>query len=98
MNKTHLLQASRWARRVVRSFDCFYEHGLIIVAVGTACGVAAAIAVARSLASLVFGVSVTDPATRCCRCAPHRRHTAGQLHSGASRPPASIHLQALRWE
>ena len=41
----------------------FLRHGLIVVAVGIACGVVAAIAAARSLASLVFGVTVTDPAT-----------------------------------
>jgi putative ABC transport system permease protein len=41
----------------------FLRHGLIVVAVGIACGVVAALAAARSLASLVFGVSVTDPAT-----------------------------------
>jgi putative ABC transport system permease protein len=41
----------------------FLRHGLIAVAIGVACGVVAAIAAARSLASLVFGVTVTDPAT-----------------------------------
>ena len=41
----------------------FLRHGLIVVAVGIACGVGAALAAARSLASLVFGVTVTDPAT-----------------------------------
>jgi len=41
----------------------FLRHGLVVVAVGIACGVVAAIAAARSLASLVFGVTVTDPAT-----------------------------------
>jgi predicted permease len=41
----------------------FLRHGLIVVAVGIGCGVVAAIAAARSLASLVFGVNVTDPAT-----------------------------------
>lgn len=41
----------------------FLRHGLIVVAVGIACGVFAAMAAARSLASLVFGVTVTDPAT-----------------------------------
>jgi putative ABC transport system permease protein len=41
----------------------FLRHGLIVVAVGIACGVVAAVAAARSLASLVFGVTVTDPAT-----------------------------------
>ena len=41
----------------------FLRQGLIAVTVGIACGVAGAIAAARSLASLVFGVAVTDPAT-----------------------------------
>jgi len=41
----------------------FLRHGLIVSLVGIASGVAAAIAAARSLASLVFGVTVTDPAT-----------------------------------
>jgi putative ABC transport system permease protein len=41
----------------------FLRYGLIVVAVGIACGVFAAMAAARSLASLVFGVTVTDPAT-----------------------------------
>jgi putative ABC transport system permease protein len=41
----------------------FLRHGLIVVAVGIASGVLAAMAAARSLASLVFGVAVTDPAT-----------------------------------
>jgi putative ABC transport system permease protein len=41
----------------------FLRHGLIVVIVGIGCGVVAAVAAARSLASLVFGVTVTDPAT-----------------------------------
>ncbi|HTM24605.1 MAG TPA: ABC transporter permease [Vicinamibacterales bacterium] len=41
----------------------FLRHGLAIVAVGIPCGIVAAVAAARSLASLVFGVTVTDPAT-----------------------------------
>ncbi len=41
----------------------FLRHGLIVVIVGIGCGVVAALAAARSLASLVFGVTVTDPAT-----------------------------------
>jgi predicted permease len=41
----------------------FLRHGFIVVAVGIACGVAGAMAAARSLASLVFGVTVTDPVT-----------------------------------
>ena len=41
----------------------FLRHGLVIVAVGIGCGVVAAAAAARSLASLVFGVTATDPAT-----------------------------------
>ena len=41
----------------------FLRHGLIAVTIGIACGVIASLAAARSLASLVFGVAVTDPAT-----------------------------------
>ena len=41
----------------------FLRPGLVVVAAGITCGVAAAIAASRSLASLVFGVSVTDAAT-----------------------------------
>jgi putative ABC transport system permease protein len=41
----------------------FLRHGLVVVAVGIGCGLAGAAAAARSLASLVFGVSARDPAT-----------------------------------
>jgi putative ABC transport system permease protein len=41
----------------------FLRHGIILVAAGIGCGVVAARAAGRSLASLVFGVTVTDPAT-----------------------------------
>ncbi len=41
----------------------FLRHGLLVVAVGIAGGVLMALAAARSLSSLVFGVTVTDPAT-----------------------------------
>jgi putative ABC transport system permease protein len=41
----------------------FLRHGLIIVAVGIGCGIVAAVAAARTLKSLVFGVEPTDPAT-----------------------------------
>lgn len=41
----------------------FLRYGVIVVAIGIASGVFAAMAAARSLASLVFGVSVTDPVT-----------------------------------
>jgi putative ABC transport system permease protein len=41
----------------------FLKHGIIAGAVGIACGLAAAIAAGRSLASLVFGITATDPAT-----------------------------------
>ena len=41
----------------------FMRHGLVVVAVGIACGVVLALAAGRSLASLVFGITVTDPAT-----------------------------------
>ena len=41
----------------------FLRHGLIVVAIGIGAGVAAAVAAGQSLASLVFGVTVTDPVT-----------------------------------
>jgi putative ABC transport system permease protein len=41
----------------------FMRHGLIAVAVGIGSGLVGAIAAARSLASLVFGVTARDPAT-----------------------------------
>jgi len=41
----------------------FLRHGLLVVAVGIACGVLMALAAARSLTSLVFGLTATDPAT-----------------------------------
>jgi putative ABC transport system permease protein len=41
----------------------FLRQGLIVVAVGIACGIAAAVAAARTIESLVFGVTATDPAT-----------------------------------
>ena len=41
----------------------FLRHGLMVVAVGITSGVVAAMAAVRSLASLVFGVTVRDPAT-----------------------------------
>jgi putative ABC transport system permease protein len=41
----------------------FLRHGLIAAAVGVAVGIVATMTAARSLSSLVFGVTVTDPAT-----------------------------------
>jgi putative ABC transport system permease protein len=41
----------------------FLRHGLIVVALGIGCGVMTTMAAARSLASLVFGVTTTDPGT-----------------------------------
>jgi ABC-type antimicrobial peptide transport system permease subunit len=41
----------------------FLRHGLVVIAVGVPAGVAAAVVAARSLASLVFGITVNDPAT-----------------------------------
>jgi putative ABC transport system permease protein len=41
----------------------FLRHGLMVVTVGIGCGVLGAMAAARSLASLVFGVTPNDPAT-----------------------------------
>lgn len=41
----------------------FLRHGLLIVAMGIGAGIAGAVAAGQSLASLVFGVTVTDPLT-----------------------------------
>ena len=41
----------------------FLRHGLLVVAIGIGCGLLAAVAAARSLATLVFGVTPRDPAT-----------------------------------
>ena len=41
----------------------FLRHGVAVAAAGIAIGFVAALAAARSLASLVFGITVTDPAT-----------------------------------
>ena len=41
----------------------FLRHGLIVAAIGIGAGIAGAVAATRSLASLVFGVTATDPAT-----------------------------------
>jgi putative ABC transport system permease protein len=41
----------------------FLRHGLIVVAIGIGAGIAGAVAAGKSLASLVFGVTVTDPVT-----------------------------------
>ena len=41
----------------------FLRQGLIVVAIGIGVGLAGAVAAGKSLASLVFGVSVTDPLT-----------------------------------
>jgi putative ABC transport system permease protein len=41
----------------------FLRHGLVVVSIGVAAGIAGAMAAAQSLASLVFGVTVTDPVT-----------------------------------
>jgi putative ABC transport system permease protein len=41
----------------------FLRHGLIVAAFGIGCGLLGATAAARSLASLVFGVTPRDPAT-----------------------------------
>lgn len=56
-------QPRRPRRRAGLAARLFLRHGLIVVAVGIACRVVTAMAAARSLASLVFGITVTDPAT-----------------------------------
>jgi putative ABC transport system permease protein len=44
----------------------FLRHGLIVAFMGIGCGLLGATAAARALASLVFGVTVRDPATLGC--------------------------------
>ena len=46
----------------------FVRHGLGLAAIGIACGLAAAIALARVMASLLFEVSPTDPLTYAAVC------------------------------
>ena len=41
----------------------FLRHGLVVVAIGIGAGLVGAVVVAKSLATLVFGVTVTDPLT-----------------------------------
>ena len=66
----------------------FLRHGLVVVAVGIASGVVAAMAAVRSLASLVFGVTVRDPATLGYGCrAPGSCHATGVLYVSAVRHP-----------
>jgi putative ABC transport system permease protein len=41
----------------------FLRHGLVVISLGIGAGIAGAVAAGKSLASLVFGVTVTDPVT-----------------------------------
>ena len=41
----------------------FLRHGLVVISIGIGAGIAGAVAAGKSLASLVFGVTVTDPVT-----------------------------------
>ncbi len=41
----------------------FVRHGLTLAAIGLACGLAAAFALTRGMASLLFGISTADPIT-----------------------------------
>jgi putative ABC transport system permease protein len=41
----------------------FLRQGLIVVAIGIGCGIVAAVAAGRTLESLVFGITATDPVT-----------------------------------
>ena len=41
----------------------FLQHGLTVVAIGIGAGIGGAVAAGESLASLVFGVTATDPVT-----------------------------------
>jgi putative ABC transport system permease protein len=48
------------SRQVVR---LFLRHGLVVIAIGVPAGLLGATVAVRSLASLVYGITVTDPAT-----------------------------------
>ncbi len=43
----------------------FVRHGLMLAAIGVGCGILAAIALTRLMASLLFKVSALDPVTYC---------------------------------
>jgi putative ABC transport system permease protein len=48
------------SRQVVR---LFLRHGVVVIAIGVPAGLLGATVAVRSLASLVYGITVTDPAT-----------------------------------
>lgn len=50
-------------RRACRFSGLFVRQGLLVVAIGIGAGIGGALATGKSLASLVFGVTVTDPVT-----------------------------------
>jgi hypothetical protein len=54
---------SRRSRPTGQILRLFLRRGVIVLAVGIGCGAVAAVTASRSLASLVFGIDVTDPAT-----------------------------------
>jgi len=76
----------------------FLRHGLVVAAVGIACGVVAAMAAARSLASLVFGVTVTDAATLGTVAALLTGVTLLACYMPARAATRVDPLDALRWE
>jgi len=47
----------------------FVRHGLVLAAIGIACGLAAALAVTRVMTSLLFEVNAIDPLTYVGVCA-----------------------------
>jgi putative ABC transport system permease protein len=76
----------------------FLRHGLIVVAVGIGCGLLGATAAARGLASLVFGVTVTDPATLGCVAALLTGVTLLASYLPARSATRVDPSEALRWE
>jgi len=76
----------------------FVQHGLVLTAIGVACGLIAALALTRLMSALLFGVSPLDPITYCA--VPLLLAGAASLASylPARRATAIAPLEALRAE
>ena len=76
----------------------FLRHGLIVAALGIGCGVLATLAAAQSLASLVFGVTPTDPGTLAGVAALLAAVTLLACYLPSRSATRVDPLTALRWE
>ena len=76
----------------------FLRHGLIVVALGIGCGVLATLAAAQTLASLVFGVTPTDPGTLAGVAALLAAVTLLACYLPSRSATRVDPLTALRWE